>query len=189
MLNNNYNRKILWVLILLIFSTFLFSGCSRKNNTKGQTHTLKIAVVNKKGADDKIKPITVTVTLDKDIIVKNQVMKNDMPLSIGKNLEDGSHTIKITESKTGAVYKNHLLLDRDYWLRVVFYRESKGMGYFEGKLQTEPWGYEFEKSEVNDKDKEKDKTKTLKETKSREDDFDKKLQDLGKKKKEKKTKK
>ena len=182
---NNYNRKTTWVFILLIFSSIFFTGCSRKNNTKGETHTLKIAVVNKKGPDDKIQPITVSVTIDKETIVKNKLMENDMPLSIGKNLKDGSHTIKITESKTGAVYKSNLLLDKDYWLRVVFYSESKSMGYFEGKLQTEPWGYEFEKE--NEKDKKK--TKTIKETKSREDDFDKKLQDLGKKKPKKEKKK
>ncbi len=167
----NLKRLIIASMILLT-SLLLFPGCSKKEKPGDKAaYKLNIAIVNRKNKAGKINPISVTVLIDDKEILKNKMMDSEVPLSIAKDLSKGNHSIVIKELATGAVYKNFLTTDKDYWLRVVFYSEGKGMGYFEGKIQTEPWGYEFEKSEET-------KDNTLKENKSREDDFDKKLDEL-----------
>jgi len=169
--NNTFLYKPLFILIIIIL--IAFSACSRKK--KGM-QKLYIAVVNRKEKNEKIKPITVSIMIDNKNIISKQVMKTDRPLSIIKSLKPGNHTIKITEGITGAIYKANVFMDGERWLRVVFYREGKGMGHFDGKIQEEPWGYEFEKTD--DKVKKK-----IREERLLEDDFDKKLDELEKEKK------
>lgn len=172
----NMKRSILLSLILLL-SFILFPGCSNKDKAgEGKNFKLNMAVVNRKNSAGKINPISVTVFIDDKEILKNKMMDSEVPISIAKDLSKGNHSVKVTELATGAVYKSFLAMDKDYWLRVVFYSEGKGMGSFEGKVQSEPWGYEFEK-------KEGDKENAIKEKKVREDDFDKKLEELSAEKK------
>lgn len=173
----NLTRLIIVTLALLL-SFILFPGCSKKESTDAnKTYKLNLAVVNRKNKAGKINPISVTIIIDDKEILKNKLMDNDMPLSVAKDLAKGDHSIRVTELATGAVYKNFIVADKDYWLRVVFFSEGKGMGYFEGKIQTEPWGYEFENPGEN-------KDIKVKENLNREDDFDKQLDELSTKRKE-----
>ena len=170
-------KRLIIVCMALLLPFILFPGCAKKEKPGGKSaYKLNMAIVNRKNKAGKINPISVTVVIDDKEIIKNKMMDSEVPISIAKDLSKGSHSVRITELATGAIYKSILTMDKDYWLRLVFYSEGKGMGYFEGKIQTEPWGYEFEKSEET-------KDNTLKENKSREDDFDKQLDELSTKRK------
>lgn len=177
-------KKLLFILLILSLPFFLFQGCSKKQKEdENKTYKLNIAVENSKNKAGKTHPVSVTLVIDEKEILKNKMVDGSMPLAIAKDLTKGNHSIRVTELTTGAVYKSFLTMDKDQWLRVVFVSEGKGMGEFQAKIQSEPWGYEFEKSKEN-------KETNLNEQKNREDDFDKKLNELSaEKKKQEKEKK
>lgn len=161
--------------VMLIFISFIIGqfSCSYK---QGKSERLHIAVVNKKDAAGKAMPITVTIVIDGAETVQKQVIKGDQPFSLIKALKEGNHTIEIREGITDSNYKTSIFMNHEKWLRVVFYREGKGMGYFDGKTQDRPFGYEFEKPDGD----EKDKDKVIKDRESYEEDYDKRLEELGK---------
>jgi len=164
-------KKILMYIFTTAFvvSTFtLFCSCTKES---GESKKLNIAVVNAGDTKGNINPITISVFIDEKPVGKNQVIKNDRPFILVRTLKKGDHTLRITEGATGAVFKTTVSMDRERWLRVKFYRESKSMGYFESKLQDDPWGYEFEKQGKKKEDEVKSRRKY-------EDEIDRKLDSL-----------
>ncbi len=171
--------KFIAMIAFIILSFTFSSSCAKES---GDLHKLNIAVVNGGDIKGKLKPITISVFIDEKPVGKNQVIKNDRPFILGKTLKNGNHTIRITEGTTGAVFKRTVQMDKPYWLKVEFCRESKSMGYFESKIQETPWGYEFEK-------KGKKEENDVKSRRSYEEEIDRKLDSLVEKKKEKDEKK
>lgn len=171
--------KCFAVITFIIFSFTYFCSCSKESS---DLQKLNIAVVNGGDIKGKIKPITISVFIDEKPVSKNQVIKKDRPFILGKTLKKGNHTIRIVEGATGAVFKTTVSMDKSHWLKVEFCRESKNMGYFESKVQDNPWGYEFEK-------KGEKKENDVKSRRSYEEEIDRKLDSLVEKKKEKDKKK
>jgi hypothetical protein len=156
-------------ILCVIFYFAVFSACA--GNT-GKEEKIHIAIENQPGNGEKL-PITATISFNGKKAAENQKIEAGIPFSIIKTLPRGKNSINISEDSTGAVYNSAISLEGEKWLKIVFYRESKSMGYFEGKLQDRPFGYEAEKTDEKNKE-------AIKDRKTSEEEIDKKIDNIGK---------
>ncbi|MCE1247719.1 MAG: hypothetical protein LWY06_13850 [Firmicutes bacterium] len=159
-------------LTVLISFVVLICVASCAGSSAAREEKIHLAIENQASEKDK-SAITVTVEFNGKVLGEKQKVESGTPFSLIKSLPKGNNNISIKEEETGAVYKSTIVLENEKWLKVAFYRQSKGMGYFEAKLQDRPFGYEAEKSDGKNKEELKDK-------KNSEDEIDKKLDELGK---------
>ena len=160
-----------------ILTFFLLFGSCLQEGREIKLHVSVSTAGAKKNTEQL--PAIINIFIDGKPVVENRDIKGK-PFIIEQQLSRGSHVILVTEKSTGAETQTTVNLSRESWFGVSFYREGKGMGYFNTKLQYEPLGKEKApygvKSVKNNKDK-----KAIKPLEA-EDSLDKQFDEMKKKK-------